>query len=302
MVFYISETLKSADLPDDLKPHLVYGEVMEGARKPLVFRYTVREDFSLVGRTGTKISVPKSTQLSASSASESTIESSGFSPADVTMTDTDISIGNIIYAAVRLTDVLLEDQQDIAWVRLMLKNMGLAIAEYLDAAIRDCLIAGAGGTTSAATTGTLAYGDIIGAVRDMKKLHWFPEAGSPFLLFVPPACETDVLSNTDFYEAARYTVGGIDRIADEEAGMFGGCRVFVTSGFSTPDPSGAPELALVVAPPTHTFGPSTILAWKRRLKVKSDREEVYERTFYVTSVRYGVTVVNSSAIRLISNC
>jgi N4-gp56 family major capsid protein len=297
----IEETLKSGDLPADLKPHLVYGEVMEGARKPLEFLQAVREDSSLIGAKGTKISVPVASQLSASTITESNLDSSGYTATDKTMTDSDVSIGNEVYCAVKLSDILGEDQPDIDWVRLNLKNMGLAVAEKLDADIRDALIAGAGGTTSATTAGTLAYDDVVNAQTAMKQAHWFPERGNPPILFMPPACEGDVVKDTRFYDTARYASADVGQLQGE-AGKFASCRAVVTSGFATPAPTGAPEVALVVMPPNHKFGPSTILAWKRKMTVKSEREEIYARTFYVTSTRYGIAVVNSGAVRLISNC
>lgn len=301
MGFTIEETLKSGDLPADLKPHLVYGEVMEGARKPLVFIQGVREDFSLIGSKGTKISVPIASQLSAGTITESNLDSTGYTASDKTITDTDVSIGNEVYCAVKLMDILGEDMPDIDWVRLNLRNMGLAVAEKLDADIRDTFIAGAGGSTAAGTTGALNYDDVVNATAAMKALHWFPEIGNPPILFMPPACEADVVKDTRFYDTARYYSGDVSNLQGQ-TGNFASCRAVVTSGFATPAPTGAPEVALVVMPPNHRFGPSTILAWKRRMRVRSEREEIYARSFYVTSMRYGIAVVNANAVRLISNC
>lgn len=295
MPYTIEETLKSGDLPSDLKPHLVYGQVMEGARKKLVFIQAVKEDESLIGSVGTKISVPIMSQVSASTASESSIDSSGYSASTITMTDTDVSIGNEVYAAVKLSKILLEDQPDIEWVRLCLKNIGLAVMEYLDAAIRDALISGAGNTVDAATSGTLAYGDVASAVAKAKSKHWYPEEGDPFLLFVHPNNAVDILKSTTFTEPSRYTAGELTGIAGNAEPLIAGCKVLETSGMTE-------NLALVVAPPTHQFGPSTILAWKRKLAVDSKEEQDYARTFYVASARYGVAVVNADAIVLISNC
>jgi len=291
----LEETLKAGDIPADLKPHLVWGEVLEGTRKRLVFMQAVREDSSLVGKTGTKISVPIASQLSASTITESTLDSSGFTFTDKTITDVDVTIGNMVYCAVKLSDILQEDVPDIDWVRLMLRNMGAAIAEYIDGAIRDALIAGAGTTITAATAGTLAYGDIVKAVSTLKKNGWFPEEGNPPLLFIHPDQEADLLKDTLFVETARYTAGSVERLQGEVAGRYAGCRVLVTDNMTA-------ALALVVMPPNHRFGPSTIFAWKRKLRVKSDREEAYERTIYIATARYGIKVVQSSAIVLISNC
>jgi len=295
MVVYLEETLKASDIPADLKPHLVWGEVLEGTRKRLVFMQAVREDSSLIGHTGTKISVPKASQLSASTITPDSIDSSGFSFSDKTITDVDVTIGNVVYSAVKLADILSEDMPDIDWVRLMLRNMGAAIAEYIDGAIRDALIAGAGNTITASTAGTLSYEDIVAATAKLKEEGWFTEENNPPLLFIHPDQEADLLKNTLFVDTARYTAGSVERLQGEVAGKYAGCRVLVTDNMTK-------ALALVVAPPNHRFGPSTIFAWKRKLRVKSDREEAYERTLYIATVRYGVKVVQDTAIVLISDC
>ena len=79
------------------------------------------------------------------------------------------------------------------------------------------------------------------------------------------------------------------------------CKI-VKASFATPQPSGAPALALLVTPPKHRFGSSTVLAWKRQLQVDSDEEVAYGRTLYVTSSRYGVATVqtrNNSLVELL---
>lgn len=308
MPYYVEETLKASDIVSaapDLIPHLIYGEVMEGARKPLVFLQAVKEDTSLVGSAGTKISVPFMTQYTVSSAvkqeSESTIDSSGYTATDLAFTDTDVTIGNEVYIATKLSRTLLENQPNIDWLRNGLRNMGASVAEKLDADIRDALIAActsSGYTTTCASAGTFAYGDIVKGLAAMKVLHWFPDEGTPPMLFVPPTQAADILGSTTFTEPSRYTVGDVTRIAGNAEPLVAGCRVLETSGFATADPA----LALIVMPPTHRFGPSTILAWKRQMDVVTKPQEENARTMYITSMRYGIAVINSGAVRLLSNC
>jgi len=61
-------------------------------------------------------------------------------------------------------------------------------------------------------------------------------------------------------------------------------------------------LALVVFPPNHKFAPVAIHALKRRLTVKSEREELYGRELWVASVRYGQSAIQANGIGLITNC
>jgi hypothetical protein len=300
-MIYIEETLKSSDIPADLKPHLVYGEIQFGARKPTPFVQVVREDTSLIGQRGTKISIEFDAQMTASTASESTIDSAGYSASELSITDIDIVIGDEVYAAFKISKTLLEDKPDVDWVRNQLQNAGLAVTEYLDAAIRDALITGAGTTKAVAITGTTAVTDLNNAVTEMKKKHWYPEAGNPFICFLPNEPANDILNSTTFTTTERYTAGSLDTIVQGEIGRIAGMKVVETSAFSTPQ-TGAPYLGLIVAPPTHSFGPSTILAWKRKMDVVVKPQEEYARTMYVVSARYGIGVVNSDAICLLSNC
>lgn len=302
MTVYIEETLKASDIPADLKPHLVYGEIMFGSRKPLVFLQAVKEDISLIGSRGTKISIEVDSQLSATSATESTIDSSGYSASDPTVTDVDVIIGNEVYCAFKISRTLQEDKPDVDWVRNQLQNAGLAVMETLDAAIRDALIAGAGSVKATASAGTTAVTDLNNGVLEMKKKHWYPEEGNPFMCFLPNEPATDILNSTTFTTTERYTAGSLATIVQGEIGKIAGMKVLETSGFSTPAPTGAPYLGLIVAPPTHSFGPSTILAWKRKMDVVTKPQEDYARTMYVVSARYGIGVVNANAICLLSNC
>ena len=58
MPYNIDETLKSSDLPSDLKPHLLWREVLLGAEKRKIFMQLVEETEELVGNVGTKSQFP----------------------------------------------------------------------------------------------------------------------------------------------------------------------------------------------------------------------------------------------------
>jgi N4-gp56 family major capsid protein len=295
MPYTLEETLKSSDLPADLKPHLVYAEVIEGLRPVRVFESVVTVDRQLINKQGTKISVPKASKLTARTITESNLDSSGYTVDDKTMTDVDVSIGDIIYSAVRLSDVLLEDQPNISWVRLMVRNMADAVKEYQDSDIRDTLIAGAGTTASAGASGTLDFDDVVDGLATMKTAHLYPEGTAQFVLIAHPNNTKDIVKDTRFYDTKRYALGEIPFPAGEVGGLTAGCRVLESSNMIQ-------NLALIVAPPNHSKAPFAIKAYKRPLTLKSQREEVYGRQFWVTSERYGNAVVQDEGVYLISDC
>jgi len=299
-MIYVEETLTSGAIPAVLKPNLVYGEIMFGSRRPLAFLQAVREDSSLIGVDSTAIQIEVDSQLSATSASESTIDASGYTAVEPSVTNVAVTIGNEVYSAFRLSKTLMEDKPSVDWVRNTLRNAGLAVMEYLDSAIRDCLIAGAYTTYPMAAGGTTTYADLTGAVQGMKSLHWYPEEGNPFMCFLANQPVGDIMGSTTFVSSERYTAGSLDKIVDGEVGKIAGMKVLETSNWS--QSGSGPYLGLVVAPPTHKFGPSTILAWKRKMDVASRAYEDFARTVYIVSARYGMGVVNSKAITLLSNC
>lgn len=293
MVYTIDETLKASDLPDDVKPHILWREVLLGEHKKTVFMQVVEETSELIGAVGTKISVPYvSTGFTAKSITPDNLDSSGYSAADMVISDKDITVSNIYYVATKIADVLKEDQPKYNWVRIALRKAGEALAEKRDAYIRDLLLAGAGNTINADSAGTLDYDDVSEAVSTLEANSWF--AGrEPFILIIHPDQKQDIVKDTDFYDTSRYSTAEIPFNA--EAGRFASCRVLVTDNMTQ-------ALALVVAPPTHEYGPHTIFAWKRRTTLKTDEEVTYGRTLYVVSERYGGAVVQANGIVLISNC
>ena len=151
----IQEVLEYADLPSQLKTWVISEEIILGARSPLVFTQLVKENSELIGKTGRRLTIPvSSTVLSGMNISsdyvhdidepESTLDVTGFQTQDLSISYVNVDVTNLTYAAVELSDVLSEDQVDIDFVRRNLQEMGEAIAQYIEASIRDLFIAGAG--------------------------------------------------------------------------------------------------------------------------------------------------------------
>lgn len=300
MVFDVQETLKASDLPADVLPHLLWNELLAGVQKRRVFLGLVQTTDVLRGAVGTKITVPAlTTRFSASTISESSLDTSGYTVTDPTITDIDISIGNQVYVAFRISDILKEDQPMYDWIRLLLNDAGRAIAEYEDAAIRDVLLAGAGNTKSAASAGTLAYNDVIDLLGLEKVDSWHPDEVPPALV-IHPDQEADLLKDTRYVQSHRYAVGSIPdlAIADEMGvvrGTYAGCNVMVSEMMTA-------TLGLVVFPTHPRWGPVAIHAYKRPLTIKTDREELYGRQLWATTIRYGTSVVQANGVGLLSNC
>jgi N4-gp56 family major capsid protein len=274
---------------------LLFREVLLGAEKKKVFMQLVEETDELVGSVGTKISVPYvSTGFTSGSITADNLDSSGYSATEMAISDIDVSIGNIIYAATKIADVLKEDQPKYDWVRIAVRKMGEAVAETREGDVRDCIIAGVGSTFSAGSAGTLAYADVTKAVNKyMKANSWYPEVDNPPILVLHPDQEDDLVNSTLFTDTARYS--DAEAPFTGETGRFASCRVLSTDMMT-------PALALVVMPPNVSYGPTTVFAWKRKTLLKTEEEVTYGRSLYVVSERYGVSVVQPAGIVLISNC
>jgi hypothetical protein len=302
MSFNVEETLLAGSLPADVLPHLLWNELLMGTEKRRYFLKAVETTDMLRGAVGTKISVPiLSTRFSAGTISESNLDTSGYTVTDPAVTDTDVTIGDQVYVAFRISDILKEDQPKYDWVRALLRDAGRAITEYEDAAIRDVLLAGAGNTMSAATYGTLDYDDVVDLNAMMKTDSWFPDEVVPYL-FIHPNQEKDLVKDTRFLESHRYAIGSIpgvpaagDYSRSEAEGYYGDFRVLVSDNM-------VDGLALVVFPTHPRFGPVAIHAYKRPLTVRTDREELYGRQLWVASMRYGTSVIQANAVGLISAC
>lgn len=289
MKINVEETLKAADITD-WTPILVYSEVLEGARRPLAFLEVCREDFSLIGKDGHTLHIPKATQLSAGEDTETNV-AAGVSASDKTISSVNIQPTNIIYSAVELTDYLLEDFGSLDLVRLHLRNMGSAVMEKLDSNVRDVLAAGYGVLYTEASN--MDFTTISTALANMEENAWMVDPNTPPFVIVPPMAAATMVQDTKYVETPRFYAQSPDRLLGE-AGLYAGCRVLKTSLLAN---SGN---AYIVFPPDYKFGPSVILAWKRRIRVKSERYENKEITFYMTTIRaksgvvqaYGVCRIN----------
>ena len=285
------------DTYDTIIPFVVWREIILGKRWRNVFRRAVLETDILVGQAGNILEVPvlDRDEFTARTASETSIDTYGYCKDRLSPDKVEITIGDVVYNATRISDILREDSPSLQWVRASLQKMGDSIEHHIDTAIRNVLIAGvnAANIQGAAVAGVLDFDDIIDVKALMHMQSMWASEGGPFMLFVHPQQEADLLKDATFQHIERYEVGSIP--FDPVKGLYAGCRVYSSENM-------VPALALVVSPPTHQFGPAAMLAWKRHLKAESWRDEQYGRDVWLLSCRYGVAVIQDNAIGLITNC
>jgi hypothetical protein len=283
----IQEVLESADV--NYGAFLIYSEVIEGARRPLVFFDTVTEDFSLIGSTGTQIYVPTSTQLTATKLT-STIEdtiSSGFTAANKTISKVLVLVSTFVYSSISLTDILKEDYPNIDWLRLHLHNMGKAVMEQIDADIDSLYSAGMGITNTVASCNYVAVTNTLAIMAAGK---WMAEPDNPPFLIVGPDVAAKLVQDTLFILTERFYAGLTPQSLEGEVGRFAGCKVL-----QTPLLAGT-GVSYIVFPPNFKWGPVSILAWKRKMRVREQRYEDKELSIFATTARYQPVVIQAAGI------
>lgn len=289
----VEETLQYASLPSGLKSFVVDSEVIESPHAPLVFLGLMTEK-SIEGQIGRSLVFPKVTALSASSIvtsesfpnnPEEYLHNTGYQSSDKVVTAVSAQVLNLIYSATTLSDVLSEDMPVVDWIRLNLRNMASAVMEFLEAMARDMFLASAGLTKD--VTGSLDYDSCVEALAQLKNQNYVE--GSRVLVICPDT-EAILLKDVKFVASARYSAGEIVNMITGEVGKFAGCTVAVS-----PLMDGIAS-SLIIVPQGSPYGTVSVLLYKRRLTVKSERHEANEETFTVTSIRAGVAVLQPNAV------
>jgi len=291
----ITETLEYQDLPSDLRIAVIADEIIEGIREPLIFTNLLSE-FSLIGKVGRELIFPIASQLGASgitSVDETEPETSlasEYQPDDKTITHIALEVTELTYCAVELSDVLSEDFPKIDWVRLNLRNMGGAIGDYMETATRDLFEAGAGRTVSCAD---LSYSKLVDAMAVFKNAKWMPEIGNAPSLIISPDAEAVLLKDKDYISTERYTTSMLENMVAGESGHFAGLRILISPLLND---TGYAYIKF----PEKQYGTIAGIVWKRKLRTKTEYNAKTEVTFMVSSVRYGLGIVNSDGLMRIS--
>jgi len=295
MKITIEETLAASDVVTALTtgPYLIYSEVLEGARRPLSFLQVAEENFDLIGQNGHTIQFLSATQLGASSITEANMLATGMTASDKTLSAVSVSVPDIIYSAVQLSDILAEDYPKINLVQLHFRNMGKAVMEYLDA-LTYSTISGTAGIVTYDAGAAMDYTDLTLALSSMENNDWVPDAANPPFVIMAPDQAAILMQSTTFVTSERYTAYELSRIVQGEAGLYAGMRVLKSSLL---DGTG---LSFIVFPPDSEYGPVVVIAWKRRVTLKNEREETKGYTYFGTTIRAKPVVVQALGVCKIS--
>jgi len=287
----IEETLQASDVTTALTtgPYLIYSQMFEAPRRPLVFLAVVGEDNSLIGNDGTTIKFMTMGHLSASEATEGTITSSGMGAADKSLSSALVTIDKVIYSAVELSDILMEDYPKVDWVQKNLGNMGAAVLEKLDANVKDVLVAG-GTDVTVGSVSALGYGNVVDSLALMENSNWTADDATVPFLIVSPDCAGALMKDTLFVDARRYTAYEVSKMVEGEIGMFAGCRVLKSSLLN------GTGYAFIVFPPESKYGPVALIAWKRKMTVKNEYFTKNAYTYYTTTIRAKAVVTQAGGV------
>jgi hypothetical protein len=291
----IEETLASSDVVTALtnSPYLIYSEVLEGARRPLVFLQVVKEIKDLIGENGNRYQFLTSSQLTASKSTEAQMLA-GMTAVDKTLDAVDISVTDIIWSAVQLSDFLKDDFPKMDFVQMHMKNMGKAVMEYLDAYVYST-IAAATGTETYNSGGDFDYDDIIDALTEAKDEDWIPDSANPPFLLICAGMAGSILKDSTFVSTERYTTDKLARMVAGEVGLIGGTRVMETSLLA------GTNTAYIVFPSDGLNGPVIALIWKRELRVTNIYVPQNGYTYFNTNLRAVPCIVQAKGIVKISN-
>lgn len=295
MKITIEETLAATAVTTALTtgPYLIYSEVLEGARRPLAFLQVAEENFDLIGQNGHTIQFLSATQLGATSITEANMLAVGMTATDKTLSAVSVSVPDIIYSAVQLSDILAEDYPKINLVQLHFRNMGKAVMEFLDALAYSTISGTAGIVTYNAGAG-MDYTDCTNALAAMENNDWVPDMANPPFLITSPDQAAILMQSTTFVTTERYTAYELSRIVQGETGLYAGMRVLKSSLL---DGTG---LSFIIFPPDSEYGPVVVVAWKRRVTLKNEREEVFGYTYFGTTIRAKPVVVQALGVCKIS--
>jgi hypothetical protein len=309
-----SETLGAEDIGTSgageggslhLIPYLIWREILLGASRRQVYMRAVEVSNDLIGVAGNKIYVPvlDRDEFTAQTASENDIDQNGFTKTKITPSEVEIYIGDVVYNATKISDILREDSPSLGWVRASLQKIGESVAYKVESDIESALYTGAvtgANVQAAATAGVLSYNDIVD-VKTLLSEDSYYFKGQPFLLFINPEQEGDLIKELGPTAGTSYAqVRDMDRTRGAQPitslfPVYANCIPMVTEVQRD-------SFAMVVIPPTHPNGPAAIFAWKRHMKAESWRDEDYGRDVWLLSCRYGVKAVETKGIGLISNC
>lgn len=285
----IEETLASSDFTTALTyaPYLLYSEILEGARRPLVFMQVVKEMKDLMGKNATSMKFLTASQLGASKSTEASMLGSGMNASDKNLGAVTVSVSDVIWCAVELSDFIVEDYPEVNVVQAHMQNMTQGVMEYLDAYVYSVL-KGASGTMTH-NCASLDYDELVDCITEAKETDVY---GTPYLI-VAPAVTGELLKDDTFLASERYTTADIAKMVEGEAGKYAGTIVLESSLLT-----GTTDAYLVF--PSQDGNPVVALLYKRTMKTVSQYVAQNGYTYFNTSCRATPSVVQPSYVMKIN--
>lgn len=276
-----------------LIPYIVWREISLGASRVSKLAKAVFE-VDISGESGNQIHIATLSrdEFTAQSISEETLDNDGLTKTKMSPSSVRLEIGDVIYNATRISDILSEDSH-LPWARAALQKMGQSIAYKIEQDIETELYTSGGSVVGCA--GTLTYERVMAAKQTLKDLSWF-DTEEPFLLFVNPSDEKDLLTEnvtTNVFLDERYKEGSLEDFYGSP--IYAGCIATVSEVVRS-------KFAYLIVAPVDFAHASTIFAWKRKPKQESWRDEQKQRDVFSLSTRYGLQTAQPTGITILSNC
>jgi len=289
-----SGTLGTTDVTGlnySLIPYLVWKEISLGASRVSKLGKAVFE-VDISGQEGNKIHIATLSrdEFTAQTIDEETLDSDGLTKSKLSPSSVRLSIGDVIYNATRISDIMTEDSS-LSWVRASLQKMGESIAYKIEQDIESTLYTSCGTVVSCA--GTLTYAKVLEAKGELKKLSWYDDV-EPFILLVNPDDEQDLLKEgtTTTIQYERYKEGSLEDFIGSP--IYAGCIATVSEVVRS-------KFAYLMVAPYDFQHANIIFAWKRKPKTESWRDEQKQRDVFALSTRYGLVAKETSSSVLLSN-
>lgn len=292
-----SGTLGTTDIDDNaltygLMPYIVWREISLGAQRVSKLAKAVFE-VDISGQEGNTIHIATLSrdEFTARSISEETLDNDGLTKDKLSPSSVKLEIGDVIYNACRISDILSEDS-GLAWARASLQKMGESIAYKIEQDVETTMYASCG--TVVACSGSLTYLKVLEAKSELKKLSWY-DTDEPFLLFVNPDDEEDLLGegSTTTIQYERYEKGSLEDFFGSS--IYAGCIATVSEVVRA-------HFAYLMTAPIDFQHSSIVFAWKRKPKTEQWRDEQKQRDVFSLSTRYSVGSKETSSMVLLSNC
>lgn len=276
-----------------LIPFIIYAEISLGAERKRRLAGAVFE-FDISGKSGNVIHIPicDRDEYTAQKISESTLDNDGYTKTKMSPSSVALTVGDIVYVATRISDVLQEDQPEIGWIRAMLQKCGEAVVKQIESDIEGDLYTYSNDTNAVvAGAGSLTHALVAKAVQELEEAGFIEDEK---ILFVNPASLYDLKTEASAsfpMTLERAKIGDVEGFAG-----YSGVDLIVVS-----DQVRA-NFAYAMVAPSDISKASLGFGWKRPIKIERDRDSQYGRDKFFVTARYAHGKIRTDSIVMLSNC